>query len=151
MSVRQVSKYRDSRSRTSSASRVSESVVNPTRSANSSETSRRSAVAAGCRVRPPGSRTEVVERPVAEFPPRAVPHSPQNLWPGGFAAPHEEQVMARAVPHSPQNFWPAGFSAPHFEQPTHTPPGIELGTAASKPPDPHVRADPEIGTVPLRQ
>jgi hypothetical protein len=43
---RHVSKYRVSSSRTSSASRFSESVVNPTRSANNTETSRRSAVEA---------------------------------------------------------------------------------------------------------
>ena len=48
--------------------------------------------------------------------PSGVPHSPQNFWPGAFAAPHEEQVAASAVPHSPQNFWPVWFSAPQFEQ-----------------------------------
>ena len=44
ISLRQVSKYRVRSSLTSSESRDSESVVNPTRSANSTETRRRSAV-----------------------------------------------------------------------------------------------------------
>ena len=47
ISRRQVSKYRVRNSRTSSGSRVSDSGVNPTMSAKSTETSRRSVAAAG--------------------------------------------------------------------------------------------------------
>jgi hypothetical protein len=46
----------------------------------------------------------------------AVPHSPQNFWPGGLGAPHEGHTAASAAPHSPQNFCVGGFSAPQFEQ-----------------------------------
>ena len=45
---------------------------------------------------------------------RAAPHSPQNLCPGGFEFPQEEQTAVSAAPHWPQNFCPAGFSAPQF-------------------------------------
>jgi hypothetical protein len=45
----------------------------------------------------------------------SAPQSPQNLCPGGLAAPQEEQSAARALPHEPQNLWPAGFSVPQFE------------------------------------
>ena len=84
----------------SSASRSSDAVVNATRSTNSTETSRRSAVAAG---------------PAAAAA-RLVPHSPQNLTAGAFAAPHSAQVTARPLPHSPQNFLPASFAVPHERQ-----------------------------------
>jgi len=40
------------------------------------------------------------------------PHSPQNLWPGEFVDPHDEQIAASGLPQSPQNFCPVGFSAP---------------------------------------
>ena len=46
----------------------------------------------------------------------AVPHSPQNFWPGELAVPHEPQTSASAAPHSPQNFWPDGLSAEHRGQ-----------------------------------
>src|SRR5919109_4779205 len=109
MTVLDVSKYPDRSSRTSSASRDSESVVKPTRSANRTETSRRSATGA---VWAAPAAAGVAAGPAAAS---GEPHSPQNFCPGGFAAPHEEQVAASAVPHSPQNFCVAGFSAPQFE------------------------------------
>jgi hypothetical protein len=42
----------------------------------------------------------------------AVPHSPQNLTVGGFAAPQLGHACASAFPHSPQNFLPVSFSEP---------------------------------------
>src|SRR5215213_2870800 len=106
MSVRASSKYPLSSSRTSSASRPSERVVKPTRSAKSTDTSRRSAVgAAGARA---GSAVAA----------RGVPHSPQKRWPGGFAAPQAEHVAVSSVPHSPQNFCADGFSVPQLEHVT---------------------------------
>src|SRR5438105_14156067 len=42
-----------------------------------------------------------------------VPHCPQNLCPGGLAAPHDGQVEPSGAPHCPQNFMPAGLSALH--------------------------------------
>src|SRR6266542_1476921 len=123
MSVRQVSKYPESSSRTSSASRDSESVVNPTRSANSTETRRRSAMAD----RGTGSaRSRAGEAGAGPAPPSAAPHSPQTLCPGGFAEPQAEHVTCSGEPHSPQNFCPTGFSAPQLEQTTYMPSGITL-------------------------
>ena len=78
--------------------------MKPTRSANRTETSRRSAagpMSAG-----------VVDAAKA---PSALPHSPQNFMVGGFAAPQLGQVCASALPHSPQNFRPASFSEPQDE------------------------------------
>ena len=75
--------------------------MKPTRSANSTDTSRRSA----CGVpRAPSSR-----------PPRARPHSPQNFAPGAFGLPHTTD--RQADPTSPQNFRPTSFSS----QPPLTP------------------------------
>ena len=59
----------------SSASRPSEAVVKPTRSAKSTETSRRSAAGAARRRRVGGRRLPATS---------AVPHSPQNFAVGGF-------------------------------------------------------------------
>src|SRR5436189_6387974 len=108
MILRQESKYRDSSSRTSSASRDSDSGVKPTRSANSTETRRRSATGASTVAVAP------VAAPLADASPRGAPQSPQNLFPGGFSPPHVEQLIARALPQSLQNRLPAGFSAPQF-------------------------------------
>ena len=79
--------------------------MKPTRSAKSTETSRRSAAGAAVRER----RT----RPAAA--PSAAPHSPQNFTVGGFAVPQLGHARASAVPHSPQNFRPASFSEPQDE------------------------------------
>ena len=43
-------------------------------------------------------------------------HCPQNLWPGGLAAPQDEQTDASGAAHWPQNVMPAGFSAWHRGQ-----------------------------------
>ena len=83
----------------SSASRPSDADVKPTRSAKSTETSRRSA-AVRCRAAAP-------EAPLRS----AEPHSPQNFIVGAFAVPHDGQARASALPHSPQNLRPSSFSA----------------------------------------
>src|SRR4051794_29759402 len=94
------SKYADSSSRTASGSRDSDSGVNPTRSANSSETTRRSET---------GSTGGAVGLGVAESaggvaPPAdgasGVPHSLQNLPSAG--APQLGQTALTAAPHSEQ-------------------------------------------------
>src|SRR6266498_2333125 len=108
MIVLHVSKYFERSSRTSSASRDSESVVNPTRSANSTDTSRRSAEGAGDREAAAG----------AGAPPRAEPHAPQNLFVGGFGVPHDAHTLASGLPHAPQNLLVSAFSAPHVGQVT---------------------------------
>src|SRR6266705_7980 len=115
ITVRQLSKYRDSRSRTSSESRDSESAVKPTRSANSTETRRRS-------VAGPASDTEAVANRDAEgVAARGEPHSPQNLLSPGLAAPQDGHVNASGRPHSLQNLRPDPFSVPQFEQIMRTP------------------------------
>jgi len=47
---------------------------------------------------------------------RGLPHSPQNLKPGGFSVPHCGQAGASFAPHWPQNFMLGGLSAPQVEQ-----------------------------------
>src|SRR5580704_14683834 len=91
MSERLASKYRVSSSRTSSASRDSASVVNPTRSANRTDTSRRSATGADWVVA--GSGAAAADTPGLGAPASAVPHSPQNFRPDGFCAEHREQII----------------------------------------------------------
>ena len=86
-------------------SRGSESVVKPTRSANSTETTRRSAAGAR-RLAGRCSRRITRERRtalVAEFA-RLV------------GVPQAGQIAAKAVPHPPQNFAFARFSVPQVEQ-----------------------------------
>jgi len=81
--------------------------VNPTRSQNNTEHTRRSATgptAVAAKTRDPAATAS------------AVPHSPQNLCPAGLAVLHEPQTSASAAPHSPQNFWPDGLSAEHRGQ-----------------------------------
>jgi hypothetical protein len=111
-----VSKYLASSSRTSSASRVSDSLVNPTRSAKRTETSRRSKLGA-VRV---GSRCATVSAlvvPVGEaVAASGEPHSPQNFEPGSFVVPHLGQAAASGAPHSPQNFRWAALSVPQVVQ-----------------------------------
>ncbi len=91
----------------SSASRPSDAAVNPTRSANSTETSRRSACdrAAFADVWPAG---------VASDP----PHSPQNLAPGAFEVPQDAHARVSGAPHSPQNLRFPSFGSPQAAQST---------------------------------
>ena len=110
MRRRASSKYRDNSSLTSSASRVSESAVNPTRSANSTDTSRRSA-AGGSDVMVGATGPGPGEGSASE-----APHSPQNFVPGVLGVPQAGQGRSSGLPHSPQNFRPGSFSVPQAEQ-----------------------------------
>ena len=78
--------------------------MKPTRSANSTETSRRSAAG--------GSLGGVG----ASRRPSGLPHSPQKRTPASFGAPHDGHARASGEPHSPQNLRPAVLSAPHAVQ-----------------------------------
>jgi hypothetical protein len=100
--VRAVSKYRERSPRTSSASRDSDSGVNPTRSAKRTETRRRSTDGTGA---DPCTATS-----------SGAPHSPQKRSPGSFAAPQAGQATASGVPHWAQNFRPDRFACPHAAQ-----------------------------------
>src|ERR1700736_1738388 len=106
MTLRAVSKYRVRTSRTSSGSRLSDRVVKPTRSAKSTDTTRRSV--AGMTVSP----TPPVSGPSA----RAAPQSPQNFSPGWFAPPQAGHATASGAAHWAQNLRPGRFSAPQREQ-----------------------------------
>src|SRR4029077_5478728 len=97
------SKYRESNSRTSSASRFSESGVKPTRSAKRREKSRRSTVTVGRSADLAGAARE-------------LPQSPQNRSPGSFAAPQSGHEIPSVVPHSAQTFLLARLSVPHAAQ-----------------------------------
>src|SRR5207247_242573 len=109
------------------ASRDAESVVNPTRSAKRTETSRRSA-AAGWRVGPVDTRSgRVRDGSVSD-----VPHSPQKRMEESFEVPHDGQISASGAPHVPQNLRPGGLSVPPLEHITGSPP-------ESPPPDPERR------------
>ncbi len=118
--VRQVSKYRVNRSRTSSASRCSDNDVKPTRSANSTETSRSSVEgvwsARAAEAAWPGGTGD---------PPRAAPHSPQNRTPCSLAEPQVGQTRASGRPQPPQNLRPGAFAVPQLEQIT----GTSIGAA----------------------
>src|SRR5207237_960942 len=93
----------------SSASRDSDSVVNPTRSAKSTETSLRSAAGA--------SRTGGLGATTTTAPGTSgAPQSPQNFTPEGLGLPHSGHERASELPHSPQNFRRGSFSAPQFGQ-----------------------------------
>src|SRR5436190_24186581 len=101
MTVRAVAKYCGSSWRTSYGSRDSDSVVNDTRSPNSTEVTRRSARMRGCAVGWWGMAPTVV----------GVPHSAQNRPETG--APQEAQSAACVAPQSGQNFAPDGGEPPH--------------------------------------
>jgi hypothetical protein len=100
ITVRHWPKYRDRSSRTSSASRDSDSVVNPTRSPNSTEVTRRSAIG---RSGSGGGATPA---------PNTAPHWPQNRPPSS-GAPQEAHSATRAIepPQSRQNLRSADIDA----------------------------------------
>src|SRR4051794_13418216 len=106
------SKYRPRSSRVSSGSWAAASGVNPTRSAKSTVTRRRSD--------PPergaGSAGSVAVAPVWTGALSEEAHSEQNFAVGGFVAPHDGQASARRAAHSLQNFAPTAFSVPQFAQ-----------------------------------
>src|SRR4051794_34435411 len=109
-----MSKYRDSSSRTSSASRDSDSGVKPTRSQNRTEHTRRSVTSAGERTASEETGLSAPLRAAAGLGTAAngVPHSPQNFCPASTAAPHDGQLAARPAPHSRQNRPVVGFEVP---------------------------------------
>src|SRR5262249_24741536 len=84
---------------------------NPTRSANRTETSRRSVVCSDVTERAGGGGVPAT----GTAPAREDPHSPQNFIPGAFRVPHEGQATVRGRPHSPENLRRASFSNPQFE------------------------------------
>src|SRR4051812_42287339 len=52
----------------------------------------------------------------AAVAPNAVPHSMQNLAPGGFSAPQLGQAAENPVPHDMQNLALSGLAAPQLGQ-----------------------------------
>src|SRR5206468_6077265 len=80
-----------------------------TRSANNTDTKRRSA--AGASRRCTGTAAAAPGKPASD-----APHSKQNFRPGSFGVPQAGQSAANPAPHSPQNFASARFSAPQLEQ-----------------------------------
>src|SRR3954447_5490473 len=106
MTVRAAAKYRDSSSRTSSGSRDSDSVVNPTRSPNRTDVTRRSATRGGALF---CWGTEAAMTTGGD-----VPHSAQNF--PVTAAPQLTQEVACGIPHSGQNFAVSAVLLPHDEQ-----------------------------------
>ncbi len=118
ITCRHVSKYCESRSLTSSGSRFSERAVNPTRSANSTETRRRSDTGGAVTAAAIRAGAAAIPGPTAPAAAREsdAPHSPQNLNLGSFGLPQFGQATTRAAPHSPQNLRSAGLSVPQLEQ-----------------------------------
>lgn len=88
--------------------------MNPTRSAKTTETSRRSppsltGSAAGATL---GDEGAGVGAPAVS----AVPQLKQNRFEGSLAVPHDEHSLASACPQLEQNACPSGFSDPQFPQ-----------------------------------
>src|SRR3990172_4811967 len=118
MTSRARSKYRVRTSRTSSASRSSANGVKPTRAANRTETTRRSATAGAFRPAPvlAGDAVATAAPSNVDGPVNGVAHWKQNLAPGGLVVPQDGQPAIIAVPHSMQNFASGRFSVAQFEQ-----------------------------------
>ena len=106
-------KYTESNSRTSSESLLSDNGVNPTRSPNNTEVTRRSATGATDSTVNGTSATTSDTTCAAS---NAAPHSGQNL-PDPADTPHDRHTRgATRRPHSGQNFAPMGTSAAQCEQ-----------------------------------
>ena len=134
------SKYRPSTARTSSASRSSAKGVNPTRSANRIDTTRRSVDGPGraadpAAAEPPYVGPGVVAPVCPALAGRAAAQSPQKASPGSFGAPHAGQATARGAAHRAQNLRPGRFSAPHREQVMPGTPSCVRGTVTHGTPD----------------
>ena len=110
ITVRATAKYSDSNSRTASGSRDSDSGVNPTRSQNSTEHTRRSATGPPATAAPGGA--DVVTGEAGTISASACPHAWQNRLPAITGSPHAGQPPAGA-PQFPQNLWPSPRDAPH--------------------------------------
>src|SRR6266571_3898136 len=119
MNDRAMSKYRVSSSRTSSESRDSDSAVNPTRSAKSTETRRRSVARSVDAA--DGARPVVAERVPTWSAPIGAPHSSQNLACRRRALAQTGHVRTRRSPHPSQNFASDRLSVPQFAQSTFSP------------------------------
>src|SRR3954453_17936213 len=118
MTARARSKYADNNSRTASGSRLSDNGVKPTRSANRSETMRRSetgTASAGAAASAAATGGELATSAAVAAAPSDAPHSLQN-FPEPAAAPHCGHVAAMDAPHSEQNFAPARLAAPQLRQ-----------------------------------
>ena len=102
--MRATAKYSLSSSRTSSGSRLSDSVVKLTRSPNSTVVVRRSETGPPA----PGWAAEGAAGAGGAPPASGVPHSMQNL-PPDTGCPQLGQDRANGVPHSRQNFAPSGL------------------------------------------
>jgi hypothetical protein len=114
ITVRVSAKYLDCNSRTSSGSRASASAVNPTRSQNSTEHTRRSATTPQSGLAPDAADC-TDPAPVGSGPVHvsALPQARQNRLPGTAGSPHDGHAIS-AAPQSPQNRSPAGCEAPQF-------------------------------------
>ena len=124
ITVRAVSKYASISERMSSASRCSESVVNDTRSRNSTETRRRS-VECGA--------ASAVGSSSGALPPTASdePHSPQNLPGRVRTCRRRDRPCDRRAPHSRQNLRSGSFWVPHAPQVKRDPFKREGGSVPS--------------------
>src|SRR3954447_15340418 len=107
MTVRATVKYRDSSSRTSSGSRVSDIVVKPTRSPKSTDVTRRSATRA-LGIGAGGATAD------GAVPVTGVPQSAQNRPVTG--APHAEQLLLWGVPQDGQNLADSATDSPQDGQ-----------------------------------
>ena len=86
-------------------SNCSPSVVKPTRSANRTDASRRSALGSARRRRGRGCGGRAGRERAAAVA--------AKRWPGAAAAPQAGQAWDSGVPHAPQKRCPSGFSPPH--------------------------------------
>jgi hypothetical protein len=103
--------------RRSSGSRRAPSAVDPTRSAKTMVSCRRSAPEAARRGGAGEGAAGWEPSPVrSPGPPCGAPQSLQNFFPGGFSAPHDRHVHGRAAPQSPQNRFPSPAIAPQRGQ-----------------------------------
>lgn len=105
--------------------------MNPTRSANRTDTRRRSATGSpACPAAVPldARAAAVTGAPaVLEFAVSGDAHSEQNFALGGLAKPQVAQGPAKGVAHSLQNLAPARFSLPQFGQINRCQPQTTLG------------------------
>ncbi len=116
--------------------------MNPTRSANKTDTIRSSTTSA--EVDPGGGAEAEVgaagrKAPLGARPPAAAigaPHSLQNFSVAPLANPHVGHTCATAAPHSPQNLLPGTVSARQFVQTTCAPPLEPLTRPEWYPPRP---------------
>ena len=105
-------KYSDSSSRTTSGSRDSDSGVNPARSQNSTEHTRRSATGTRSRPRAAAADAGVVPDDAGARSDSWCPQDRQNGFPGVTGSPHDGH-RPKGAPQSSQNRSPSPRDAPH--------------------------------------